>query len=134
MGPHFETLAREFASSAGTDLFGEAVEISEVGTTVVNDASARTQIEVDVAVAGLPKADGSRPIVSLGEAKWGETMGTRHLERLARARDLLGARGHDVSHTRLACYSGTGFDPALTALDGPDRPLLVDLPRIYRGR
>jgi hypothetical protein len=133
MGPHFESLAREFASAAGADLFGDGVEIGEVGTTVVNDAQARTQIEVDVVVVGLPRADGGRPIVSLGEAKWGEPMGIHHVERLARARDLLAARGHDVGQTRLACYSGAGFESALADIDGPDRPLLVDLTRIYGG-
>lgn len=131
MGPHFEALAREFAASDGPEVFGDDADVGEVGAAVVNDPQARTQIQVDVVVLAPATTDQPRRVVSLGEAKWGETMGLAHLERLARARDLLGARGHDVRTTKLACYSGAGFDPDLQAVSGPDRPILVDLPRMY---
>ena len=38
-------------------------------------------------------------------------MGTGHLERLRRARDLLAVKGYDTEQTRLTCYSGARFDP-----------------------
>ena len=33
-------------------------------------------------------------------------MGTSHLERLRRARDLRAVKGYDRDQTRLTCYSG----------------------------
>lgn len=52
-----------------------------------------------------------RRILSLGEAKWGEPMGARHVDRLRRARDLLAGRGYDTRDTVLTCYGGARFDP-----------------------
>lgn len=73
-----------------------------------------------------------RQVLSLGEAKWGETMGAGHLDRLRRARDLLSVRGHDTSGTVLACYSGSGFTGELRGMAQADRRiLLVDLERLY---
>jgi hypothetical protein len=66
-----------------------------------------------VAILADPAADSARRIVSLGEAKWGEVMGLRHLARLRRARDLLAAKKYDTSATILACYSAAGFDEDL---------------------
>lgn len=66
-----------------------------------------------MAVFAAPSADVPRRILSLGEAKWGEVMGLRHLTRLARARDLLAAKKYDTSTTVLACYSAAGFDQEL---------------------
>jgi hypothetical protein len=56
--------------------------------------------------------------VSLGEAKWGETMNGAHVERLARARDLLSAH-FDTAGCVLACYSAAGFHHDLTASRDP---------------
>jgi len=83
-----------------------------------------------VAVLGPAAAGAPRPLISLGEAKWGDTMDLRHLARLRRARDLLGA-SFDTSGTVLACYSRAGFDAELRAAAGPD-VLLADLETIYR--
>ena len=35
------------------------------------------------------------------------------LNRSARARDLLAVKGYNTSATKLACYSGSGFDVGL---------------------
>ena len=59
-------------------------------------------------------------MLSLGEAKWGEVLGARHVERLRRARDLLAARGWQTGGAVLALYSGAGFEPDLGAGDDPD--------------
>ena len=59
-------------------------------------------------------------------------MGTGHLERLRRARDLLAVKGYDAEQTRLTCYSGARFDPELADLAAGD-PLiqLVGLEELY---
>ena len=88
-------------------------------------------LNYDVVVLAPPTTDAPRRVLSLGEAKWGETMGVGHLQRLTRARDLLAARGHDVRDAKLACYSAAGFHPDLQAVTGPDKPVLVDLAQMY---
>ncbi|MFC0864799.1 ATP-binding protein [Sphaerimonospora cavernae] len=131
MGPHFETLCREYALRYGREHFGEG-GIGEIAAGTVADPAAKTQIDVDVAVLGPAYPGESRTIRSLGEAKWDKVMGLRHLERLRRARDLLSAKGYDTSGTTLACYSGAGFDGDLRAEARKDPAvLLVDLPMLY---
>ncbi len=73
-----------------------------MGNGVVNDPSRRTAHEVDVAVIGIP--DGGRPpLLSIGEAKWGEVMGVEHLDRLRRIKSILDDNNrYDTSHTSLA--------------------------------
>ncbi len=127
-GPHFESVCRDFARARGREMFGRAAGIVAAGT--VSDPARRSQIEVDVAVLGPAVPGEPRRVISLGEAKWGDTMGLRHLGRLRRARDLLAAGGFDTSETVLACYAGAGFDAELRAAAGPE-VLLADLAAIY---
>jgi hypothetical protein len=55
-----------------------------------------------------------------------------HLERLRRARELLAVKGYDMSATRLACYSGAGFDHELSDAAKDDRRVqLIGLDRLY---
>jgi AAA+ ATPase superfamily predicted ATPase len=110
LGPHFEQLCRDFALAAPAELFGALP--GEIGAGVVTDRSRRSQIELDVVVLAAAAPGQRRKLLSLGEAKWGEVMGRRHVERLERARQLL-SRDYDTSETILACYSGTGFEPGL---------------------
>jgi hypothetical protein len=56
-------------------------------------------------------------------------MGGYHVERLARARDLLSA-SHDTSDCVLACYSATGFHDDLRTAQDP-RLALITLDDIY---
>jgi len=130
-GPHFEALCRTWAADfAGPVTLGDVA--AEVGHGRVNDPERRTSHELDVVV--LAPSDGrARRVLSLGEAKWGETMGLSHLERLARVRDLLAHRGYETKSTRLACYSGAGFTPDLVRASSRDDVLLVDLDRLYTG-
>jgi hypothetical protein len=59
-------------------------------------------------------------ILAIGEAKWGETMGLSHLERLTHIRALLTAQGrYGASDARLACYSAAGFTPNYTTAPQP---------------
>ncbi|MEV0268620.1 hypothetical protein AB0H43_07580 [Hamadaea sp. NPDC050747] len=131
VGPHFETLCRDYAFDSGAELFGDFP--AEVGSGVVNDPANRTQIEVGVAVLAVQDSSSPRRILSLGEAKWGEVIGSHHLERLARARELLALKGYPTDDTILACYGGAGFTAEVTAIAAKDpRVLLVDLQELYR--
>jgi uncharacterized protein len=127
VGPHFESICRAFAQTKGEELFG--VPVGEVGAGVVHDPEARSQIEVDVVVFAPAAPGQSRRIVSLGEVKWGEVMGKRHLDRLARARDLLSAN-FDTTDCTLSCFSAAGFTKELQDGEDADR-LLVTLDDLY---
>jgi hypothetical protein len=129
VGPHFEALCREFAVAADEDVYGGFP--AEVGSGVVNDPAGKTQIEIDVAVLAPQEADRSRQILSLGEAKWGEVMGSQHVERLARARELLARKGYDTSRTVLACYGAAGFNDDLRALAADRNIRLFPLDEMY---
>ncbi|MGH3256318.1 MAG: AAA family ATPase [Streptosporangiaceae bacterium] len=131
VGPHFEVLCREWAAHRGEESFGDLP--AEVFAGTIADPGGRTQIEVDVAVL-VPGTPGEpRRILSLGEAKWGETMDTGHLDRLRRARDLLSVKGYQTAGTILACYSGAGFSEGLKTLAANEpRILLVGLDRLYQ--
>ncbi len=129
VGPHFEQMCREFASTAPPEIFGALS--GDVGAGVVADPARRGHIQVDVVVFAPAMPGEPRRVLSLGEAKWGEIMGPRHSERLRRARDLLADRGYDTRDTLLACYSGAGFTPELRASSGRDRVLTVGLEDLY---
>jgi hypothetical protein len=130
-GPHFEAVCRSFATVESTGLFGELP--AEVGHGALNDSAERAQIEVDVAVLAVPEPGTPRRVLSLGEAKWGEVMGLHHLQRLARARDLLAAKKYDTTGTVLACYSAAGFDKELRdqAVRNPGKILLIGPADLY---
>jgi len=130
IGPHFETICRDWALSGGARAFGEAP--GEVAAGVVADPLRRSQIQVDVAVFAPDDPGRPRRVLSLGEAKWDTVMTPGHLGRLGRARDLLAVRGYDTSATRLTCYSGAGFDRELRDLARADpRVQLVGLDVLY---
>jgi AAA+ ATPase superfamily predicted ATPase len=130
VGPHFESICRDWATLAGPGVFGEWP--GEVAAAVVADPARRTQIQVGVTV--LAARDPGRPgqVLSLGEAKWDKVMTLQHLERLRRARDLLSVRGYDTRDASLACYSGAGFDDGLRdAARGGQDVKLIDLGDLY---
>jgi hypothetical protein len=130
IGPHFEGICRDWALSAGDDVFAAAP--GEVAAGVVADPLRRSQIEADVAVFAPDDPGRPRRVLSLGEAKWDKVMSAGHLQRLRRARDLLAVKGYDVGGTKLACYSGAGFDPELVDLADDDPAiLLVGLEMLY---
>jgi uncharacterized protein len=71
--------------------------------------------QIDVAAFAVGDA-GREAILAIGEAKWHETMGVSHLERLRRIRGLLTAQGRPGAATaRLLCFSGAGFTAELRA-------------------
>ncbi|HEU5127578.1 MAG TPA: ATP-binding protein [Glycomyces sp.] len=131
LGPHFEQLCRDWALyHADPGLLGGLP--TAVGSGVVNDPSAKTAHEVDVAV--VDAADGGKPrLLAIGEAKWQDVMGRAHLERLERIRSLLRASGKfDAADTRLMCLSGAGFNERLDRLAADrDDIRLIGLPELY---
>jgi len=130
VGPHFESLCRAWAAEVGLEAFGDLP--AQVSAGSVTDPGGHRQIEGDVAVLGPGLPGEPRRVLSLGEAKWGDVMDVRHIERLRRARDLLSVKGYDTATTVLTCYSGAGFSEELTKQAAADpRILLVGLDRLY---
>ncbi|MEV0615293.1 DUF234 domain-containing protein [Nonomuraea sp. NPDC050404] len=126
-GPVFEHMCRTWAHSMAADetLGGMAVQVL---SGVVHDPSSRANHEVD-----LVSMDADGNILAIGEAKWGDTMGMAHLERMEQIAAVLRAKGREPNAITL--FSGAGFMPALrAAADGSGgRIQLVDLERLYHG-
>ncbi|MQY22779.1 ATP-binding protein [Nocardia macrotermitis] len=129
LGPHFEQLCREWILHHADPALLEELP-AKVGHGVVHDAATRTSHEIDVAVIGV--ADGGKPpLLAIGEAKWNDTMGAGHLDRLAHVRDVIARNGrYDTSRTKLLCFSGAGFNHKAAAAES-DQVVLVDLPMLY---
>jgi hypothetical protein len=86
-----------------------------------------------VAVAGIADGHAKPPLLAIGEAKWNDTMGIAHIERLQHIRDLITQAGrYDTTHTQLICFSGAGFnDKARIAADTTPGIQLIDLAALY---
>ncbi|MGH3815819.1 MAG: ATP-binding protein [Pseudonocardiaceae bacterium] len=128
LGPHFEQLCRDWAERFADDttLGGRA---GTVAAGVVNDAGRRRTWEIDLVVRA---ADGR--VLSLGEVKWGQVMGTEHLERLRRVRRLLVAADRDgADSARLMCFSAAGFTDDLRLAERDGQLTCVGLDRLYSG-
>jgi hypothetical protein len=123
-GPHFEALARWWTwRMASQKTLGGSARL--VSATVVNDAAARAQHQIDVvALSSLRDR-----ILLIGEAKVARC-GLDELARLQSAQALIpGAAG-----CRLALFSATGFDARLRRqADARDDVELIDLQRLYEG-
>lgn len=132
LGPHFEQLCREWALfHADPDVFGGLP--TSVASGGVNDPAAKTMHEVDVAV--IESTGDARPrLLAIGEAKWQDTMGRAHLERLERIRSILGRSGaFDTTGTRLICFSGAGFNDHLReAAEAREDLELISAADLYR--
>jgi AAA+ ATPase superfamily predicted ATPase len=132
LGPHFEHVVRHWVRHlAPEDLLSDLPNL--VGAGVVNDPAARTSHEIDVAAFGHNDRDGSRPLLAIGEVKWGDVMGRGHVDRLAHVRSLLSAQGKPGAETaRLLCVSAAGFTPELRERAETDEGLvLVDAADLY---
>ncbi|MGH3720641.1 MAG: AAA family ATPase [Pseudonocardiaceae bacterium] len=132
LGPHFEQLRRtwvaEFAAPGTLSALPAAV-----GHGAVNGAAGRTSHEVDIVALGDPDT-GPRPVLVLGETRWGEQMGQAHLDRLRHIRTLLRRhRDIDATGAKLLCASGAGFTSELRAAADAGEVILLDLERLYFG-
>jgi len=123
LGPLFEQVCRYWtAHHAAPERIGAGL-VSRVTSGVVNDPSARASHQLDVVAFGLDDDQAQERLVAVGEAKWGETMGLAHLDRLRRVRDLLSGQGRPGAPTaRLLCFSAAGFSERLAtaAAESPD--------------
>lgn len=135
LGPRFEELVREWTLRfAAPETFGGPV--AEVSSAALSDPASRTSHELDlVAVGEPPLGDGPRPLLAVGEVKWGRRLGEADLDRLSRIRALLhGRSGYDTRDVRLLLASAEGFTEQLGAIAAERSDvILVDLPRLYTG-
>jgi AAA+ ATPase superfamily predicted ATPase len=126
-GPVFEQQARTFAEQFASDdtVPGDRVHVGPSRLGAGGD-----EWQLDVVVADDHPDPASRRVTAVGEAKAGEAIGRRHLDRLTEARSRLGPRAKDA---RLLLI-GSSFDPALDAEARRRGDVdLVDLERLYRG-
>lgn len=129
LGPRFEELCREWVLRFAGDRFGGWP--AQVLPGIVNDPELKKTRQVDVAVVGHADT-GQPPLLAIGEAKWNEVMGTDHLERLIRIRDLVGGlKKYDTTRTHLVCFSGAGFTENLTSAAADGKVDLVTLEDLY---
>jgi hypothetical protein len=134
LGPHFEQLCREWAGNADALPYRDFP--ARVGSGTVYDSAQRVGHEVDVAVFGLGSPSSRTPLLAVGEAKWGQIMGTAHLQRLRRVVEIVERSGrYDTSDVVLTCFSGTGFtaDLVAEAAAHPGRVALVGAGDLYRS-
>lgn len=125
-GPVFEGQARTWVRRFCDPT---TVEPGRVGPSSVRIAGVIHELDLVVAADGPVAAE--REIIAIGEAKAGEELQLRHLDRLEQARAAFGPR---ASAAKLLLF-GTSVAPALAvrALERPDVEV-VDLERLYHGR
>ncbi|GAU69747.1 hypothetical protein SSP35_14_00810 [Streptomyces sp. NBRC 110611] len=129
--PHFTQLCRHWATDhAAPATMGGEPETALRGT--ISDPAEHTRLDIDVAVRGT--VDG-RPgvLLSVGLARWDESMDMHHLERLLHILSVLAASGEDISRARPGCYSAMGFGPELRSAEARGEVFLVNVDRLYHG-
>jgi hypothetical protein len=125
-GPVFEEQARTWVRRFADD--STLAVRDHVGPSHVSIDDVDHQL--DVVAAGPGVTPGERPVTALGEAKAGESVGLRHLQRLERARNAFGTRALDA---KLLLFA-PAFDPELVdAIDQRSDVELIDLDRLHRG-
>lgn len=132
LGPHVEHVTRYWLRHlAPEDLLRALPATVETGT--VNDPAGRTTHEVDIVATGHAD-DGPRPLLAIGEVKWGDTVGQAHLDRLRHIRALLAAQGRaGAADCRLVLTSASGFtDDLEEQARTTDEIVLVHAADLYR--
>jgi uncharacterized protein len=130
LGPHFESLARDWTITSFTTRAG--IPVGWTGTTSVpcRQHGASHQLDVvSLRPGDMPRTSAAR-VALIGEAK--STNRPRNgtdLRRLAHIRDLLGPRAEDA---RQALFSRTGFDDDLREPEARGQVTLVTLADMYR--
>jgi hypothetical protein len=128
-GPVFEEQARAWVRrfAAPETVGGDAGYVGPSQVTIES-----TEYQIDVVVAGGDEgvAPAERPVLAIGEAKAGETVGMAPLRHLERARAALGP---NAAGAKLLLFAPAFADDLrLTASRRADTEL-VDLERLYRG-
>jgi AAA+ ATPase superfamily predicted ATPase len=121
-GAHLESIAQRWTSLNYEPRDGL---VTNVGHARVADPRTKTALDLDLVAVG-PGADDRTAVHVVAEVKWSPSgFGADAVNRLARARDLLGAQGHDVSRCELALISRT-------RPDHPGEGHRIDLVDLYR--
>jgi uncharacterized protein len=130
LGPHFESLARDWTITSFTAFAG--IPIGWTGTTTVacREHSMNHQLDVvSLHLGDMPRTNAAR-VALIGEVK--STNRPRNgadLRRLAHIRDLLGQRAESAA---LALFSRTGFDDDLREAQARGEVTLVTLADMYQ--
>jgi uncharacterized protein len=125
VGPHFETLAREWMTkfASRSTLGGIA---TKVGRLHLNDRAQRSKVELDACAL-----DQAGNLLAIGEAKATSDKRTvADIERLMLARTLA---PDSSGSTRLFLFSMNGFTSDAIAKGNAEGVELVDLRRLYEG-
>ena len=126
-GPVFEQQSRTFVEQFASDdtVPGERAHVGP--SRLAGDGVER---QLDIVVADDHPDPASRRVAAIGEAKAGEVLGGRHLDRLVEARQRLGPRA-DGARMLLV---GSRFDEDLLAdAAGRHDVEIIDLERLYHG-
>ncbi|HET9970979.1 MAG TPA: ATP-binding protein [Streptosporangiaceae bacterium] len=130
LGPHFESLAREWTITSFTTFTG--IPVGWTGTTAVACRKHGMSHQLDVVSlrpGDMPRTSAAR-VALIGEAK--STNRPRNgadLRRLAHIQDLLGPRAEGAA---LALFSRTGFGDDLREPEAHGEVTLVTLAGMYR--
>jgi hypothetical protein len=130
LGPHFESLARDWTITSFTSFTG--IPVGWTGTTAVacREHGASHQLDVvSLRPGDMPRTSAAQVAV-IGEAKSTDRpRNSADLRRLAHIRDLLGPRADGAA---LALFSRTGFDDDLREPRARGEVTLVTLADMYR--
>ncbi len=130
LGPHFESLARDWTITSFTAFAG--IPVGWTGTTTVACREHGTSHQLDVVslrAGDMPRTSGAR-VALMGEAKsTNRPRNSSDLRRLAHIRDLLGPRAEGAA---LAIFSRTGFDDDLREPQARGEVTLAALTDMYR--
>ncbi|HSJ24732.1 MAG TPA: hypothetical protein VK929_08705, partial [Longimicrobiales bacterium] len=128
-GPVFEEQARAWVRRYASDASLGAPP-DHVGPSTVSVDGKEHELDVVVAAADDGTEAAARSVVAIGEAKAGETLTTRHVRQLERARAGLGTR---AAEAKLLLF-GSEFDEAVRVAAKRRHDVeLIDLPRLYTG-
>ncbi len=130
LGPHFESLAREWTITSFAAFTG--IPVGWTGTTAVACRDHGTSHQLDVVSlrsGDMPRTSAAQ-VTLIGEAKsTNRPRNSADLRRLAHIRDLLGPRAEGAA---LALFSRTGFDDDLREPQARGEVTLVTLTDMYR--
>jgi uncharacterized protein len=130
LGPHFESLARDWTITSFTVRTGMPVGWTGTSTVACREHGTSHQLDVVSLRAGdMPRTSAAR-VALIGEAKsTNRPRNSADLRRLAHIRELLGPRAEDAA---LALFSRTGFDDDLREPEARGEVTLVTLADMYR--
>jgi DNA-binding transcriptional ArsR family regulator len=130
VGPRFEQICRDWMQDYAPEEVAGGV-VAQVCHGVINDSERKTAQQVDIVVFGND-ATGQRVLLAIGEAKWQEPMGSGHLARLERVRELLVRNGHPGARTaRLLCFGGAEPSGQLRRAAAAGKVRLIGLDDLY---